>query len=316
MRVARLGHKMVAFLMSATLSSQEFMMLRVSACSVVLLFTLAVTASGGETLRADGAEVKKLAGGFTFTEGPAADKDGNVYFTDIPNNRIHVWSTEGELSTFLEDAGGANGLFFNSTGNLLACQGGARQLVSISPEKKLNVLADSFDGKRLNSPNDLWIDGDGGVYFSDPRYGSEEGLEQDGFHVYYLSPDHKTLTRVIDDLTKPNGVLGTADGKWLYVADAGGGKTYVYAIEGAGKLGERKLFAEQGSDGLTRDERGNIYLTQREGLNVYSQEGKLLETIQVPESPSNVTFGGSDGKTLFITARTSLYAVPMKVQGQ
>jgi gluconolactonase len=291
-------------------------MLRVSACSIVFLFTIVAAASGGEILRADGAEMKKLAGGFQFTEGPAADKDGNVYFTDIPNNRIHVWNTGGESRTFMEDSGGANGLFFNREGNLLACHGGARRLVSISPDKKVTVLADSYNGKKLNSPNDLWVDGDGGVYFSDPRYGSEEGLEQDGFHVYYLSPDGKTLTRVIDDLTKPNGVLGTADGKWLYVADAGGGKTYVYAIEGSGKLGERKLFAEQGSDGLTRDERGNVYLTQREGLNVYSPEGKLLETIHVPESPSNVTFGGPDGKTLFITARTALYVLPMKVQGQ
>jgi len=283
-------------------------------CVAALMVLLsASTVLAGETLQAG--EAKKLAGDFTFTEGPAADAEGNVYFSDIPSNRILKWSTAGELSTFFENSGGANGLYFDKEGNLIACQGGARRMVSISPDKKIEALADAYDGKKFNSPNDLWIDADGGVYFSDPRYGSEQGLEQDGFHVYYLSPDRKSLTQIIDDLMKPNGVLGTADGKSLYVADAGGGKTYVYAIEGPGKLGERKLFAEQGSDGLTRDERGNVYLTSREGLNVYGPDGKLVEKIAVPESPSNVTFGGKEKKTLFITARTSVYSCPMEIPG-
>jgi len=278
----------------------------------------------GESLVAEGAKVEKLAGGFRFTEGPVADAKGNVFFSDIPNNRIHIWSVDGKLSTFRENSGGANGLAFDKKGNLLACEGAARRLtsteVAISSEGKMaaakvTVLADKFEGKKLNSPNDLWIDPEGGVYFTDPRYGQEKDLEQGGFHVYYLSADGKTLSRVIDNLVKPNGVHGSSDGKLLYVADPGDSKTYVYSITGPGKLSERKLFARQGSDGLKRDERGNIYLTGK-GVTVYSPSGELLETINVPEGPANLCFGGKDRDTLFITARTSLYAVKMRVKGQ
>ena len=204
---------------------------------------------------------------------------------------------------------------FDRQGNLLACEGGARRLTSIAPDGTVTVLADSYEGKKLNSPNDLWIDPAGGVYFSDPRYGNMEGLELPGFYVFYLAPDRKQLLRVIDDMVKPNGVLGTADGKHLYVADAGGGKTYAYSIGPGGMLADKKLFAEQGSDGLARDEQGNIYLTGG-GITVYSPEGKKLETIAVPEGPANLKFGGPDKKTLFITARSSLYSVPMRVRGQ
>lgn len=266
-------------------------------------------------LVAPGAEVALLAGGFTFTEGPACDAEGNVYFTDIPNERIHKWSVDGKLTTFRENSGKANGLYFDREGNLLACEGGNRRLTSISPGGKVSVLADGFQGKKLNSPNDLWVDPKGGVYFSDPRYGQEDGLEQDGFHVYYLPPDRKELVRVIGDLVKPNGVLGAADGKTLYVADAGGGKTYAYRIQPDGSLTDRKLAAPVGADGMTLDERGNLYLA-RNVVHVYSPEGKAITTIEVPEPPANVCFGGKDRKTLFITARKGLYAVRMNVRGE
>lgn len=266
-------------------------------------------------LVAPGAKVELLAGGFTFTEGPACDAEGNVYFTDIPNERIHKWSIDGKLTTFRENSGKANGLYFDREGNLLACEGGNRRLTSISPGGKVSVLADGFQGKKLNSPNDLWVDPKGGVYFSDPRYGQEDGLEQDGFQVYYLPPNRKELVRVIGDLVKPNGVLGAADGKTLYVADAGGGKTYAYRIQPDGSLTDRKLAAPVGADGMTLDERGNLYLA-RNVVHVYSPEGKAITTIEVPEPPANVCFGGKDRKTLFITARKGLYAVRMNVRGQ
>jgi gluconolactonase len=279
---------------------------------------LAITrpAPGQTSLIAPGGKVEKLAGGFMFTEGPAADAQGNVFFSDIPNQRIHKWSVDGQLSTFRENSGGANGLYFDSKGNLIACEGTARRVTSIDPQGNVSVLAESYKGKKLNSPNDLWIDPQGGIYFSDPRYGGMEGLEQDGFHVYYIAPEGKEVKRVTADLVKPNGVLGTVDGKWLYVADAGDQKTYVYAIGPDGTLAERKLFAAQGSDGMTLDEKGNLYLTTRGGVAVYDRSGQKIETIAVPESPANMTFGGKDRKTLFITARTSLYAVPMSVKGQ
>ena len=262
---------------------------------------------------AEGAKVEKLAGGFAFTEGPAADAQGNVFFSDIPNNRIHKWSLDGKLSTFRENSGGANGLYFDKDGSLLACEGGGRRLVSIDQKGNVTVLADKYQGKKFNSPNDLWIDPKGGVYFTDPRYGSRDGMEQDGEHVYYLAPDRKRLVRVIDDMIRPNGVVGTPDGKMLYVADHGGGKTFAYTINKDGTLSNKKLFAPEGSDGVTIDSDGNIYLTTGV-VAVYNRNGEKIEEIKVPEGPANVTFGGGDNQTLFITARTSLYSVKMRVK--
>jgi gluconolactonase len=266
-------------------------------------------------LVAPGAKVERLADGFAFTEGPARDAEGNIFFSDIPNARIHKWSLNGKLSIFRENSGGANGLYFDRAGNLVACEGGNRRLTSIAPGGDMTVLADRYNGKRLNSPNDLWVDPKGGVYFSDPRYGNEEGLEQDGYHVYYVSPDRKSLRRVINDLVKPNGVVGTADGQLLYVADAGDGKTYAYKVQPDGSLTERRMIAAVGSDGMTLDEQGNLYLA-RNVVNVYSRDGQQLTTIAVPESPSNLCFGGADRQTLFITARKGLYAIRMNVRGQ
>jgi len=268
----------------------------------------------GASVVADGAKVEKLAGGFNFTEGPAADARGNVFFTDIPNNRIHEWSQDGKLSTFRENSGGANGLYFDEEGHLLACEGGGRRLVSIDPKGEARVLADKYQGKKFNSLNDLWIDPKGGIYFTDPRYGNRDGMEQNGEHAYYLAPDRKKLIRVIDDMVRPNGVIGTPDGKTLYVTDNGGGKTFAYKIEQDGTLSGKKLIAPEGSDGMTIDNEGNIYLTTRV-VAVYNKNGEKIEEIKVPEGPSNVTFGGSDNQTLFITARTSLYSVKMRVKG-
>jgi gluconolactonase len=260
---------------------------------------------------AEGAKVEKLAGGFKFTEGPAADAKGNIFFTDIPNNRIHKWTLDGKLITFKQDSGGANGLFFDKKGNLLVCEGGRRRVVSIKRNGMRKVLADKYDNKMLNSPNDLWADANGGIYFTDPRYGDRSGMEQGGEYVYYLLPDHKKLIRVIDDMVRPNGIIGTADGKTLYVADHGGGKTFVYTINEDGTLSNKKLFAPEGSDGMTIDNEGNVYLTTNV-VAVYNKNGERIETIEVPEQPANVCFGGKDKRTLFITARTSLYSVRMR----
>jgi len=284
--------------------------------TLILLLIASGTAIGndGGSVVAPGAKVQKLAGDFRFTEGPATDAVGNVFFSDIPNNRIHKLSLDGRLSVFRENSGGANGLYFDSRGNLLACEGGGRRLVSISPQGQVTALADSYEGKRFNSLNDLWIDPKGGVYFTDPRYGNRDGMEQDGEHVYYLSPDRMKLIRVIDDMVRPNGLIGTPDGKLLYVTDNGDGKTFAYTVNEDGTLSNKKLFAPEGSDGMTIDNEGNVYLTTA-GVAVYSADGRKIELISVPERPANVCFGGSNRKTLFITARTSLYSVRMRVAG-
>jgi len=274
--------------------------------SVLFLFVISI-GCGTE-------KIQKLATGFQFTEGPAADANGDIYFTDIPNNRIHRWSLDRTLTTFRENSGGANGLFFDKQGNLFICEGENRRLTSLSPQGELTILADQYDGRKHNSPNDLWLDPKGGIYFTDPRYGNRDDLEQDGEHVYYLTPNREKLVRVINDMIRPNGVIGTPDGNILYVADQGANEAYKYTINPDGTLTNKELFVEQGSDGMTMDSEGNFYLTG-ETVLVYNQEGELIRTIEVPERTSNVCFGGKDKKTLFITARTSFYSIRMKVRG-
>lgn len=268
---------------------------------------------------AEGAKVEKLAGGFKFTEGPAVDAEGNVFFTDQPNNRIYKWSVDGKLSVFHEKPGRANGLFFDKKGNLLACADLNNQLWSIDPKGKVTVLVKGYKGKNLNGPNDLWIDPKGGIYFTDPfyrrPYWNRGPMEQDGQHVYYLYPDHKKLIRVTDDLVTPNGIIGTPDGKLLYVADLGARKTYVYNINADGTLSNKKLFCSMGSDGMTIDDKGNVYLTEK-GVTVFNSAGEKIEHIDIDAGwTANVCFGGRDNQTLFITAQTSLYSVRMRVKG-
>ena len=272
-----------------------------------------VWAQEGAGVVAPGATLEMVADGFQFTEGPAADREGNVFFTDVRASRIHEWTVDDGVSVFRENTGGANGLFFDKKGNLLACEGGNGRIVSIDPEGNVTVVADEYGGKRFNRPNDLWIDPKGGVYFSDPLYGRGQP-SQDGEHVYYVSPDRKRVTRVIDDMVRPNGLIGLPDGKTLYVADAGAGKTYRYTVNDDGSLADKALFVESGSDGMTLDSEGNVYLTESV-VAVYDSTGKRIGEIQVPERPTNVTFCGSDGKTLFITARGSVHSIRMRVQG-
>ena len=256
---------------------------------------------------------------YKFTEGPAVDAQGNVFFTDQPNNRIMKWSTDGTVSVYMDSAGRANGLFFDRQGNLIACADAQNQLWQISPDKEVTVLVNDFQGKRLNGPNDLWVDPKGGIYFTDPYYPRDYWAhtekEINNEQVYYLAPDKKTLTPVATDLVKPNGIVGTADGKQLYVADIGDEKTYVYRVNDDGSLTNRQLFTDMGSDGLTLDSEGNVYLTGQ-GVTVFNQRGEKIEHIPVDEGwTANVCFGGKERKTLFITAMKSLYTLEMRVKG-
>jgi len=268
---------------------------------------------------APGAKAEKLADGFLFTEGPTADASGNVLFTDQPNDRILKWSTNGRLSTFLEPSGRANGMYFDRKGNLVACADENNQLWSIDPSGKVTVLVKDYQGKLLNGPNDVWERPDGGLYFTDPYYKrpywKRGPIEQEGQHVYYLAPDHQKLMRVADDLKQPNGITGTPDGKVLYVADIGAGKTYSYDIQQDGSLANKKLFCEMGSDGMTIDSEGNLYLTGK-GVTVFDRNGQKIEQIAVDEPwAANVSFGGKDRQTLFITASKSFYGIRMRVKG-
>ncbi|WP_338871498.1 SMP-30/gluconolactonase/LRE family protein [Spirosoma sp. SC4-14] len=268
---------------------------------------------------APGATVKQISSQFTFTEGPAVNRKGEIYFTDQPNDKIWKYGTDGQLSLFMDKAGRSNGLYFDKKGNLVSCADAKDELWSITPDKKVTVLMTDFKGQRLNGPNDLWIDSKGGIYFTDPYYQRDywerKKPDIDGQKVYYLPKGQKEAQVVDADLMQPNGIVGTPDGKYLYVADIRANKTYRYQINADGRLTNRQLYVSQGSDGMTLDNQGNLYLSGR-GVTVYDPTGKKIGTIPIPSRwVGNVCFGGKDRKTLFITATESVYTVQMRTKG-
>ena len=264
------------------------------------------------------AQIEKPGDGYTFTEGPAVAADGKVYFTDQPNDRIYVWDEKKGISLWLEGTGRSNGMYFNKKGQLVTCADEKNQLAYFDENKKLHVIHEGFDGKHLNAPNDLWIHPDGGIYFSDPYYHRKwwpEGHKeiQDTRGVYLVKPGGGII-RVIDDFQTPNGLIGTPDGKTLYVADIQAGKTWKYDIQPDGNLANKTFFAPNGSDGMTIDNKGNVYLTSGK-VWVYSPAGELIEEIEFPEKPANVCFGGKKRNMLFVTARKGVYTLKMNVKG-
>ncbi len=268
---------------------------------------------------APGATVEKLAGDFEFTEGTTCDAEGNVFFTDQPNNRIMKWSAESGLSTFLQPAGRANGMYFDHKGNLIACADETNALWSIAPDGAVTVVVNEYKGKPLNGPNDVWVRPDGALYFTDPFYQrswwTHDTMPQDGQHVYFLSADRREFVRVTDDLEQPNGIIGTPDGQTLYVADIGAGKTYRFDVASDGRLTRKTLVAEQGSDGMTIDEEGNLYLTGK-GVRVFDKTGRQIDQLNVPEDwTANVSFCAKDKHTLFVAASKGLYGVRLRARG-
>jgi gluconolactonase len=265
------------------------------------------------------AKVTKVGGGYAFTEGPSVAPDGRVFFTDQPNDKIYVWNEKSNsISTFLQSCERSNGTYFNKKGELVTCADLHNRLVAFDSKGKMRILAENFDGQHLNGPNDLWIAPNGGIYFTDPYYHREywePGHKeiQDKRGVYYLNSEGKVL-RVIDDYKQPNGLIGTPDGKTLYVSDINDGKIWKYNIQSDGTLSNKTFFAPEGSDGMTIDNRGNVYLTNKV-VSVFNPEGKNIARIEVPEQPSNVCFGGKKRDILFITARTSVYILKMNVKG-
>jgi gluconolactonase len=256
---------------------------------------------------------------FSFTEGASVDKKGNVFFTDQPNNKIWEYSADGKLSLFLDSAGRSNGTYFDKKGNLVTCADEHNQLWSISPDKKIKVLLTDFEGHLMNGPNDIWIDAKGGIYMTDPYYQRDYWTRKkpdlDGQKVYYLPKGKKQPLIVDANFKQPNGIVGTPDGKYLYVADIGDNKMYKYTIEKDGKLSNRQLFTEQGGDGITLDERGNLYISGN-GVTIYNPQGKKIGHIPVPEPwTANLCFGGVNKDVLFMTASKAIYILKMNVKG-
>lgn len=268
---------------------------------------------------AKGAVLNRISSQFRFTEGPAVNKKGDIYFTDQPNDKIWKYDVKGNLSLFMDKTGRSNGLYFDRQGNLLACADEKGELWSISPAGEKTVLLDNYGGRQLNGPNDLWVDPKGGIYFTDPYYQRDywqrKQSAQDGMKVYYLAKGAKQARVVEDKLVRPNGIVGTPDGKILYVADIQAGKTYKYTIGENGDLTGKELFVPQGSDGITLDNKGNLYLSGS-GITIYNKEGVKLGVIPVPSKwVGNLCFGGKKRNILFITASESIYTLKMKVRG-
>lgn len=299
----------------------------------------------GLVARGPQGQLHELAAGFGFTEGPAADRHGNVYFTDQPNDKIYRWDAgTGAITLWLEGTGRANGMIFDREGNLIAAADMYGELWKIRPDGSHKVLIDNYQGKLLNGPNDVWINpASGGIYITDPIFPrnywepgdprqqgwepthSEQAPQGKGGHVYYLPPHGRKLVRVTSDAlgwesdSWPNGVVGTPDGRKLYVnkwyyEDKGG--TWVFDIRRDGTLTNMRKFLDIGGDGMSMDERGNIYISNGAGVMAFDPNGNHILTIPTGGGATNNTFAGRDGRTLFITGPANkVTAIRMNVRG-
>ncbi|MBT2561060.1 SMP-30/gluconolactonase/LRE family protein [Pedobacter sp. ISL-68] len=282
------------------------------------LSTISFAQSEGQNLFVQDS-LELISSQFKFTEGASVDKQGNVFFTDQPNDKIWKYGIDGKLSLYMDKSGRANGTYFDKKGNLIVCADENNQIWSIDKNKKIKVLFSDYEGKKVNGPNDIWLDAKGGIYFTDPYYQRDywtrKSPEIQGQKVYYLPKGKKEAIIVTDDIVKPNGIVGTPDGKFLYVADMSANKTYRYSIGADARLADRQLFLNQHSDGMTLDSNGNIYVTGK-GVNIYKPTGEKIGHIDIPEEwCGNICFGGKDKNMLFITASKSLYVIPTNAKG-
>jgi gluconolactonase len=287
--------------------------------SLALAFTVSLSASAFADLSeivSPGAAVKKLGGGMKFTEGPVwIPSKKMVVFSDIPNSVLMEWTEKGGLKEHRKVAQ-SNGNLLDLQGNLLSCQHAGRNIIKTDKDGKVTVLADKFDGKKLNSPNDLAIRANGEIWFTDPSYGLRgKPGEIDGKWVYRLAPDGK-VSVLYKGHDMPNGIAFSPDEKRVYIADTGKvGKIRAFEVKDEGMLGKPVFEIEIRCDGMCIDTEGNLYTTSRGGIHVFDKDGKKLGVIETPEQPANVCFGGEQYDTLFITARTGLYAVTTKAKG-
>jgi gluconolactonase len=277
---------------------------------------------------APGVLLEKLWGEGTFTEGGALASDGSILFSDIGNRIMRFDAATGKTTVFREPSGRANGLIFDPAGRLVAAEGansgGLRRISITEPDGTVRTLADRYQGKRFNSPNDVAVDRQGRVYFSDPRYVGSDPRELDFEAVFRIDPDG-TVTRLETTAYKPNGLVVIPDGKILYVADNGGKRRALLALDldSTGGVSHPRIIhdfgADRGIDGMTVTTDGRIVGAagsgRKGGAYVFCPEGKILAIIPTPESPTNVEFGGAERNTLYITAGKSLYRIRTTMTG-
>lgn len=270
----------------------------------------------------ENAKVERIATGFQFTEGPVWHPDGFLLFSDIPANTIYKWQPNNEPTIFRNPSNKANGNTFDLEGRLITGEHESRRVSRTEKDGNVVTLADEYQGKKLNSPNDLVVKSDGSIYFTDPPYGIKSEQEELGFYgVYRLAPDG-SLTLLIDDFIRPNGIAFSPDETKLYVNDSERGHIRVFNVKTDGTLDGGEIFAEMknpdkkgAADGMKVDIEGNIYSTGPGGVWIFSPTGELLGIIEVPEAPANLAWGDRDYKTLYITARNSLYSIRLNISG-
>ncbi|MCZ6679369.1 MAG: SMP-30/gluconolactonase/LRE family protein [Candidatus Poribacteria bacterium] len=273
------------------------------------------------------AQVKQLGTGCQFTEGPIWNATGRfLLFSDIPANQMKKWTPESGITNFRVPSGKSNGLTYDKQGRLIACEHANRRVSRTEADGTVAAIASVYDGKRLNSPNDVVVKSDGGVYFSDPPYGltaafGAEGEQEIDFQgVYRLAPDGQTLTLLIDDFDRPNGLCFSPDESILYINDTARIHIRAFDVQSDGTIANGRIFAEESGedgapDGMKVDGQGNVYVTGPGGIWIFNPSGKHLGIIKVPEKAANLAWGGDDWRTLFITASTSIYSVQCKVSG-
>jgi gluconolactonase len=275
---------------------------------------------------AAGTAIELIKEGFQGTEGPIALPDGSVIFTEGQANRITRISADNSIASYLENSGGANGLAFNSSGELVAVQTTKPGIAVIAPADKARVLVDNYEGTPLNRPNDLVVDKRGGVYFTDPGARPEPGKPATKTAIYYLSPNGK-LTQLATDIERPNGIQLSPHEKTLYVANTYGEHVLAYDVKADGTVGERRNFAKlegftkneqgwtSGADGLAVDAKGRLYVASAAGVQVFDAKGKALGVIPLPKAPQNLAFAGKDKKTLYVVGRGSAYRIATLTSG-
>jgi gluconolactonase len=264
---------------------------------------------------------KKLAGGFQFTEGPVWHPDGYLLFSDIPADTILKYTPEGAVDTYLHPSRNSNGLTFDRRGRLIACEHTGRRVSRQTPDGQMGTVASQWDGKRLNSPNDLVVHSSGRIFFTDPPYGIKPEQAEIGFNGVYRIDDDNSVTLLESDFGRPNGLAFSPDETVLYVDDTERRNIRAFDVGEDFSLSNDHVFIdmdveETGSpDGMKVDTEGNLYVTGAGGVWVVTPDGTHLGTISFPEQPANLAFGGDDYQTLFATARTSLYSVFISVSG-
>lgn len=270
----------------------------------------------------DGAEVEQVASGFQFTEGPFWDSNGELLFSDIPANTIFKWTPGGDTEVYIKPSGHSNGIDSDAEGRLILAQHD-RKISRVEDDGKMTVLADSYNGKKLNSPNDLVVSSDGSIYFTDPPFAIDEDQKELDFNgVYRIAPDG-SLHLLVDNFDLPNGIDLSPDESILFVNDSGRNHVRAFDLSDDGTVSNGHVFAEMkdpkakgSADGMKVDAEGNVYTTGPGGIWIFDSDGDLLDRISVPQQPSNLAWGGDDMKTLYITARTGLYRIRTNVGGE